>query len=429
MKSISLKVTIWSVIALALSLAAFINIGDRVIGKTAGQNFAQLNQVLFHQAIEAYRAGGSQGLERYLSELNRRPEFRCRLLDGSGRDLISGEDKAEIVRLVQRDGRVFVKQHNTLTMVLRSGDGGFIWIVSIADPSPILFAPFYLLLLITVAALYWLVTAYITQPVRQLAHVVERFGAGDLSARSLPRSSDEIGNLGRSFNGMADRIETLLTSERQLLQDVSHELRSPLARLTFEAEMVRRTTDRDAAATRLRHEIERLSELVETLIDMARAEGEPGAIQTEELCLNELLMATVEDCDIEAQAAGCRIEVQADPDIRINGEAELLRRAIENVLRNAIRYSPSGAAVEIRLSRLETCVRISVRDYGPGIPEEMKDRIFDPFFRVDSSRDERTGGLGLGLAIARRAVRVHHGDIVASNSHPGAQLSITIPVG
>jgi two-component system sensor histidine kinase CpxA len=162
--------------------------------------------------------------------------------------------------------------------------------VTSVGPSAILFAPFYILLLVTVVVLYWLVTMYITRPVRQLANVVDRFGAGELTARATPRSKDEIGNLGRSFNAMAERIHTLLTTERQLLQDVSHELRSPLARLTFEAEMVRRTTDRDAAATRLRHEIERLSELVGTLIDMARAEGEPGEVEIEELCLNDLLL-------------------------------------------------------------------------------------------------------------------------------------------
>jgi signal transduction histidine kinase len=313
-------------------------------------------------------------------------------------------------------------------MGLRSDDGRYTWLVTTVGPSPMLFAPFYILLLATVATLYWLVTAYITRPVRQLAAVVDRFGAGDLAARVDPRSKDDIGNLGRSFNAMAVRIQTLLTTERQLLQDVSHELRSPLARLTFEAEMVRKTTDRDAAATRLRHDIERLSELVGTLIEMARAEGDPSAMEMEELCLNDLLLATVEDAGIEAEAAGCRINLQAAKKINVRGNAELLRRAIENVLRNAIRYSPPDAKVDVGLKSESNSVRITVRDFGPGIPEDLRERIFDPFFRVDSSREEQTGGLGLGLAIARRAVRVHHGDITASNATPGAVLTITLPV-
>jgi two-component system, OmpR family, sensor histidine kinase CpxA len=269
---------------------------------------------------------------------------------------------------------------------------------------------------------------YITRPVRQLADVVDRFGAGELTARAAPRSKDEIGNLGTSFNAMAKRIHTLLAAERQLLQDVSHELRSPLARLTFEAEMVRSTTDRDAAATRLRRDIERLSELVGTLIDMARAEGEPGEVEMEALCLNDLLLITAEDSELEAQAAGCSINVKAPQEINLQGNAELLRRAIENVLRNAIRYAPPESVVEVGLEREANCARITVRDYGPGIPEKFTERIFDPFFRVDSSRDERTGGLGLGLAIARRAVRVHHGDITAVNASPGALLTVTLPL-
>jgi two-component system sensor histidine kinase CpxA len=227
---------------------------------------------------------------------------------------------------------------------------------------------------------------------------------------------------------MAGRIHTLLTAERQLLQDVSHELRSPLARLTFEAEMVRKTTDRDATATRLRREIERLSELVGTLIDMARAEGDPGEVEMEEICLNDLLAATAEDSEVEALAAGCNIDVKAPLEICLQGNAELLRRAIENVLRNAIRYAPPQSTVEVRLAREADCARITVRDHGPGIPEKLRERIFDPFFRADASRDEHTGGLGLGLAIAQRAARVHHGDITAANASPGALLTISLPM-
>jgi two-component system sensor histidine kinase CpxA len=192
--------------------------------------------------------------------------------------------------------------------------------------------------------------------------------------------------------------------------------------------MVRKTTDRDAAATRLRHEIERLSELVETLIDMARAEGEPGAVEMEEFCLNDLLTITVEDCDVDAQSAGCRIDVSSEPETIVLGNAELIRRAVENVVRNAIRYSPRGESVSVSLKREGDTASITVRDYGPGIPDTLTQRIFDPFFRADASRDERTGGLGLGLAIARRAVRVHHGDITAKDASPGAMLTISLPL-
>jgi two-component system sensor histidine kinase CpxA len=428
MNSISLKVTIWSVAALVISLAVFFMIGDSVIGKSAGANFTQVNQVLFRQAIEAYQSGGSAKLDNYMQALNRRSGIQFRISDATGHDLLTGEDNSDPIRRTVKSGQPFYRDHNRTTMGLRSEDGRYYWLVTSVGPSAILFAPFYILLLATVVVLYWLVTMYITQPVRQLATVVDRFGVGELTARAAPRSKDEIGNLGRSFNAMAERIHTLLTAERQLLQDVSHELRSPLARLTFEAEMVRKTADRDAAATRLRHEIDRLSELVGTLIDMARAEGEPGEVEMEELSLNDLLLATAEDSQVEAQAAGCSIDVKAPQETSLQGNAELLRRAIENVLRNAIRYAPPESTVEVRLEREANSARITVRDHGPGIPEKLRERIFDPFFRADASRDEHTGGLGLGLAIAQRAVRVHHGEITATNASPGTLLTITLPL-
>jgi two-component system sensor histidine kinase CpxA len=423
-----LKVTIWSVAALAISLAVFLLITVNVISKSTNETLTQANQQLFRYALAVYHLDGKAGLARYMRELNQSGCTHYSISDASGYDLESGEDHSKLIRVSIGKDRPYRGEHQQLTMGLRSGDGGYIWLSTFVGPSTILFAPFYILLLVTVIVLYWLVTMYITRPVRQLANVVDRFGTGELTARANPRSNDEIGNLSRSFNAMAERIHTLLTTERQLLQDVSHELRSPLARLTFEAEMVRRTTNRDAAATRLRHEIERLSELVGTLIDMARAEGDPGKVEIEALCLNDILLDTEEDCEVEAQATGCNINVNASEETNLQGNAELLRRAIENVLRNAIRYAPPDSTVEVRLEREENWARITVRDYGPGIPEGLRERIFDPFFRADASRDERTGGLGLGLAIARRAVRVHHGDITAANASPGALLTITLPL-
>ena len=428
MRSISLKVTIWSVAALAISLAVFLLIGANVIGKTTTENLTQANQQLFRIALAVYHADGKAGLVRYMRELNQSGSMQYSICDTSGYDLESGENHSKLIEVTVGKERPYRGEHDQLTMGLRSEQEGYVWLATFVGPSTILFAPFYILLLVTVVVLYWLVTMYITRPVRQLANVVDRFGAGELTARANPRSNDEIGNLGRSFNAMAERIHTLLTTERQLLQDVSHELRSPLARLTFEAEMVRRTTNRDAAATRLRHEIERLSELVGTLIDMARAEGDPGEVEIETLCLNDLLLDMAEDCQVEAQAAGCSIDVNAPEETNLQGNSELLRRAIENVLRNAIRYAPPESTVAVRLEREPSCARITVRDYGPGIPEMLTERIFDPFFRADASSGAQTGGLGLGLAIARRAVRVHHGNITATNASPGSLLTITLPL-
>jgi two-component system sensor histidine kinase CpxA len=291
------------------------------------------------------------------------------------------------------------------------------------------FLPYYLLILGAVALVCWLLAVNIASPLRGLARTVDRFGAGDLGARVNSTRKDEIGELSRAFDRMAGRIGTLLTAERRLLQDVSHELRSPLARLSFAAELVRTAEDRDAAVERLKKEIQRLTGLVGALLQVTMAEGDPSSTAPERLRLDDLLMEVVDDCRLEADGQGCAIQLRAATPLTVLGDRELLRRAIENVLRNSIRYAPRESAVEVDLTAAKSTATISVRDYGPGVPEEALPKIFQPFFRVDDSRDSATGGMGLGLAIAMRAVGLHHGHLRARNAHPGLLVSIELPVG
>ena len=286
MRSIPAKVTLWSVAALVASLAVFIVVSNNAVTTSMRADFEQFSKVFFHEAVSRYRAEGSDSLSRFLQEVNRPGGLQFYLTDSQGRDLASGADRSESIRQTLGRGREMSRERGRFVIATVSDDGRYVWLASGQPPSPAAFAPFYLLLLATVATLYGLVTIKIAAPLRRLAVVVNRFGHSEFAVRADTRLKDEVGDLGRSFNSMADRIQMLLTSERQLLQDVSHELRSPLARLTFQAEMVRKTTDRDATATRLRHEIERLSDLIGTLIQMARAEGEPGTIEMSELSLN-----------------------------------------------------------------------------------------------------------------------------------------------
>ncbi len=428
MKSIPAKVTLWSVAALIVSLAVFIVVSNHTAATTMRADFEQFSKVLFHEAVSKYQSEGPAGLSRFLQDLNRPGGLQFHLTDSRGKDLATGADRSESLRQTLGLHREIDREGGRFTIVRVSEDGRYVWLASGQGPSPAALAPFYLLLLATVATLYGLVTIKIAAPLRRLVTVVNRFGRSEFAARADTRSKDEVGDLGRSFNSMADRIQILLSSERQLLQDVSHELRSPLARLTFEAEMVRKTTDRDEAATRLRHEIERLSQLIGTLIEMTRVEGEPGTIEMGEFSLNELLQSILEDCGLEASAMGCSISTDMPEVAEVCGDEELLRRAFENVIRNALRFSPAGTQVEVSLQTNGKEATISVRDQGPGIPEDLIERVFDPFFRVDPSREEKTGGLGLGLAIARRAIRVHHGDIVAVPVSPGVLFKITLPM-
>jgi two-component system sensor histidine kinase CpxA len=299
----------------------------------------------------------------------------------------------------------------------------------IASPrEPWNFLPYYGVLLAIIAVLLWLLTSRLVVPLRKLANVMDEFGAGNLGARFNDSRRDEIGSLGNSFNQMADRVQTLLVAERRLLQDVSHELRSPLARLSFAVRLARTAPDREAAIDRVKKEIDRLTELVSSLIEVTRAEGDPTERPADTVQLDELLDRVSADCQLDAQSKNCRIHYRGASDVKVAGNEELLRRAVENVTRNAIRYAPAGSEVQVSMDKEGQEAVVQIRDYGPGVPEEKLSRIFDPFFRVEASRDSTEGGVGLGLAIARRAVSVHNGSIQARNMNPGLCVVMRLPL-
>jgi two-component system sensor histidine kinase CpxA len=274
---------------------------------------------------------------------------------------------------------------------------------------------------------YWL-AYHLTRPVRRLQRAVERFGRGDLSARSGSVRRDELGELARTFDRMADRMETLLAAERRLLLDISHELRSPLARLGVAIELARSGDNLEAALNRIQKESDRLAALVGQLLQVTRAEGDPGSLRRDPVRLDELVEQLVDDSSIEAASHGCGVKYQRREPVTVAGDEELLRRAVENVLRNAIRHAPRDTDVEIKLARSNGQVVVDIRDHGPGVPEEALAQLFDAFYRVETDRNRTSGGIGLGLSIARRAVELHKGKIRARNAQPGLEVELELPV-
>jgi two-component system sensor histidine kinase CpxA len=213
-----------------------------------------------------------------------------------------------------------------------------------------------------------------------------------------------------------------------LLQDVSHELRSPLARLGFAVELAKTSPDRETSLTRIRQEADRLAHLVDELLELTRAEGDPTARVLEEVDLAELLREVVGECALDAEMQGCRLAAKIDVTAAISGDFELLKRACDNVLRNAIRHAPKGTSVDVSVSTHDHRASISFRDYGPGVPVDALPEIFRPFYRVETDRDRASGGVGLGLAIASRAIELHHGKITARNANPGLSVEIELPI-
>jgi signal transduction histidine kinase len=187
----------------------------------------------------------------------------------------------------------------------------------------------------------------------------------------------------------------------------------------FAIQFSRSDEDREAAAAQMDRETERLSELVGALLQVTREEGDPSSHRSDPLLMAPLIEEILEGCEYEAKYHGCGIRSCLDPSAMVYGDPEMLRRAIENIVENAIRYAPKHSDVGVALSIDRGAVSVVVRDYGPGVPPQDLERIFTPFYRVDPSRDATTGGIGLGLAIARRAAALNRGTLRADNANPG----------
>jgi two-component system sensor histidine kinase CpxA len=431
MRSIFAQILAWSLGTFALSLVAYGAIWHALDrrGPRDDDPFWRMSGLIESDAISALEAGGPERLAAHLRRLDESLGGEHLLLDADGRDLVTGADRSDLLRLSRphRGGPPQLADGRAVLM-RPGGSHGRYRFVTLArrwsGPPNIL--PYYGAVVLVIAGMGAILALSLAAPLRRLRAVVERFGAGDLAARSRSRRGDEIGELSRSFDEMADRIETLLGAERRLLQDVSHELRSPLARLGFALELARTAPDREGALARARKEADRMAVLIGELLELTRAEGDSAEADAEEIALDDLLREIVRDAALEAEARGCLLILHTESSIVVPGRRELLRRAVENVVRNAIRHAPERTAVEIDLARNGQVATILVRDRGPGVPDDRIEAIFRPFFRVDDDRSRAGGGVGLGLSIARRAVSLHGGTISARNAAPGLAVTLTL---
>lgn len=292
--------------------------------------------------------------------------------------------------------------------------------------------PFELLIVATLASgLVCVVLArYLALPLLALANASRRLAQGDLSARAGARftsRSDEIGDLVRDFDAMAERIASLIESQKQLLSDISHELRSPLARLQVALELARRKAG-PAAETdlaRIQAETDRMTDLIAQLLAVSKAEGDARTRRVETFDLADIVREIVGDADYEARTQGRSVVLRIEGSPLLQADPGLVSSAIENVVRNASRHTPEGTSVEVAVADAAGCARVTVRDHGPGVPAEALNDIFAPFYRVGTARERSSGGVGLGLSIAQRAVALHGGTIRAENA-PDGGLVVTI---
>jgi len=278
------------------------------------------------------------------------------------------------------------------------------------------------------------VARYLTTPLVVLRNTAKKLAAGDLSARASSARSvgrDEISSLVRDFNDMAARIQLLVGAERRLTSDISHELRSPLARLGVALGIARNksTPELQGSLDRIELEAERLNALVGEILRLASLESSAERLQFTNFDLGVLTEKIAEDANFEGRQKSTQVLFETAGETPcINGDRELVHRAVENVVRNAVHYTPNGTNVEVGLSSSPASIVLTVRDQGPGVPKEELRKILQPFYRVGDDRGRNTGGHGLGLAISAHAIELHGGSIEATNAvSSGLLVTIHLP--
>jgi len=275
---------------------------------------------------------------------------------------------------------------------------------------------------------------YLTQPVRRLQTASAEIANGNFKFRvEDPGRHDELGDLGRDFDRMADRLERLQASQQQLLRDVSHELRSPLARLQVALGLARQRGGAAVAGEldRIEREAEALEDLIGQLLSVARLESGVGELAQSDISVDELLDAIVRDANFEGIGDGKTVDLASTTHATLRGDRAMLKSALENVVRNALIHTSKGTSVDVSAVAAADGTRVSIRirDHGPGVDEALLADLFKPFVRAEFARDRDSGGFGIGLAIADAAVKRHGGSIVASNhSDGGFCVDITLPL-
>ena len=460
MRSLFLKVFLWFWLAMVVVIATFAVTTHLTRTHEEFRPPQFIEAVLkgyAREAAAAYEREGAAGLEAYLNHVKGETGTRNQLFDAGGAEL-TGADAPQQVRevaaQVARTGSPFFRRIGGGMLEVRpvpARDGGRYAFVTYMPmgPPPVERHVFWILsestglllvrvlaMVLAAGALCYLLARYIVAPVVKLREVTKQVTGGDLSARVGPRLGgrrDELAAMGHDFDEMAARIETLLGAQTRLLRDISHELRSPLARLSVALDLARKRAGQAAAGDhdRIEREARRLNEMIGQLLALTRWECD--RMRAESFDLASLVRDVAADADFEAQGRNCSVVVEECDPCETRGTPQLLRSAVENVVRNAVRYTPEGTAVKISLRRRRENgggeAVITVRDEGAGVPEASLQEIFRPFYRMDDSRTRETGGTGLGLAITERAVRLHGGTVKAENlSGGGFVVEIRLPL-
>jgi two-component system, OmpR family, sensor histidine kinase CpxA len=451
MKSLFLKIflSFWAALALFVVLAILVT----QVFRPRSSSWEALLATALNESVHAYEQGGRPALRQYIENLEKTQHVRAYLFNENMEELAHRGAPEWAVRVagggprIPREGFIFPSPPPVLRDSRASADGLHRYTFVLAPPpGPRLFlgprglpVPGLIILVISSGLVCYLLAWVLTMPIVRLRSATQQLAGGDLTARArAPKSGrrDEVAGLMRDFDSMAERLENLVKAQSRLLNDISHELRSPLARLNVALGLARQRSGSDAAdmLDRIELEASRLNELIGRLLTLARLEDGEQNVPASPVALDEVVLAVAEDAEFEAQARGCHVRSDVPSgDWSVRGQASLLHSAIENVVRNAIRYTREGTTVELRLEKKigpeGAQAVVSVSDCGSGVPPDALEKLFQPFYRLDDDRGRQTGGVGLGLAITERAVRFHGGKVAAFNrAEGGLRLEIHLPL-
>ena len=451
MRSLFLKIflSFWGAQALFMVLAILATIAMRPARQIS--EIEALQPKFLGEAVDAYQTGGADKLRDYLHGLSESQRGHSVLFNEQGP--LTGHwvrpQFAETASGQRSTADTFLGRINPHFQMLKTSmtgtDGHTYTLVTELPPGQsAIFGPngvpglgIFFAVLASGLVCYFL-AQFLTSPILRLRKATQKLASGDLSARAGGHGAsagDEMSQLVRDFDLMAEQIEKLVTAQSRLLKDISHELRSPLARLTVALELARQRTGPEAqsALQRISLESGRMNELIGSLMTVARLDSGAGGMRKAPVHLEALIEEVARDAAFEAQSRNCQVEAEILDELPVLGDPALLRSAIENVVRNATRYTADGTTVNIRAERApkgssgEAVIRVS--DSGPGVPSENLDKIFQPFYRIDDARGRSTGGVGLGLAITDQAVRLHGGSVKASSlAEGGLMVEIRLPL-
>jgi signal transduction histidine kinase len=444
------KIFLWFWLT-AWVMLAIVFLGSRLTGirqVSAPNMYATVAPILAAEAVKAYETGGPDAFARFAQSNDEGRARQLFLLDGSYKDVLS--------RPVTNDGiRLAHAAKNGQLVILRAHIAAYKFVSSSGHPYILMLylksglreiaeallgegLPFTVSLVFLVTILCFGLAYHIASPIYSIQSTARKVAQGDLKARvpsSVSRRYDELAALARDFDSMVSRLDSLIQMQKSLLNSVSHELRSPLARISLSVALLhkRSSNDDDDLLQRLDRDVARIDLLMGQLLTLSRLEAGLSSAEREDVDLAQLVEETAADGNFEAQSLGKSVSLHANGSVVLgNADPHALRSACENIIRNAVRFTPLGSDVqvlfEVDRSTLQPKAIVTVRDHGPGVPEDSLQAIFQAFYRINTEAEGPTGN-GLGLAIASEAIRLHQGTISAKNLRPtGLEITIQVPI-